>query len=105
MKGSAEQIVDSTSMLGAAATQDTVRLVRTGVAKLIMAVRDTDGEMASKLASGLDFDYAKPNEKPDCDWRSKPAREAMLTRVAEDAERCPARGAGGRGSARGRDGD
>ncbi len=34
----AEQIVDSTPMLGAAATQDTVRLVRHGVKKLIDAV-------------------------------------------------------------------
>jgi transposase len=87
MKGSVEQIVDSTPMLGAAATQDTVRLVRAGVARLIGAVQDADGDAAGELASGLEFDYAKPSEKPDCDWRSKPEREAMLTRVAEDAER------------------
>lgn len=34
----AEQIVDSTPMLGAAATQDTVRLVRGGVRRLLDAV-------------------------------------------------------------------
>ena len=34
----AEQIVDSTPMLGAAATQDTVRLVRSGVKELLAAV-------------------------------------------------------------------
>ena len=39
----AEQIVDSTPMLGAAATQDTVRLVRHGVKKLIDAVAAVDG--------------------------------------------------------------
>ena len=33
-----EQIIDSTPMLGAAATQDTVRLVRHGVKKLLDAV-------------------------------------------------------------------
>ena len=38
----AEQIVDSTPMLGAAATQDTVRLVRHGVKKLIDAVAVVD---------------------------------------------------------------
>jgi hypothetical protein len=38
LDGSAEQIIDSTPMLGAAATQDTVRLVRHGVRKLIDAV-------------------------------------------------------------------
>jgi hypothetical protein len=38
----AAQIVDSTPMLGAAATQDTVRLVRSGVKKLIDAVETVD---------------------------------------------------------------
>jgi hypothetical protein len=33
LEGTAEQIIDSTPMLGAAATQDTVRLVRHGVRK------------------------------------------------------------------------
>jgi transposase len=83
----AEQIVDSTPMLGAAATQDTVRLVRSGVKKLIDAVRASDEGAARSLADGLEFDYAKPSEKPDCRWRQKRERERMLTRVAEDAER------------------
>ncbi len=38
LEGTAEQIIDSTPMLGAAATQDTVRLVRHGVGKLVDAV-------------------------------------------------------------------
>jgi transposase len=87
LEGEVEQIVDSTPMLGAAATQDTVRLVRSGVAKLIAAVEGTAKGKAKRLRKGLDFDYRKPNEKPDCEWRSKSEREAMLTRVAQDAER------------------
>ena len=87
LEGQVEQIVDSTPMLGAAATQDTVRLVRSGVAKLIDAVAGADAEAGGRLARGLDFDYARPREKPECDWRSKPAREEILTRVAQDAER------------------
>lgn len=83
----AEQIVDSTPMLGAAATQDTVRLVRSGVRKLLDAVRALDGEAAATLDRALEFDYARPNEKPDCRWREKAERERMLTRVAQDAER------------------
>jgi transposase len=82
-----EQIVDSTPMLGAAATQDTVRLVRSGVKRLVDSVRAVDEEAACRLADGLEFDYAKPSEKPDCRWRIKAERERMLTRVAEDAER------------------
>jgi transposase len=87
LKGRVEQIVDSTAMLGAAATQDTVRLVRCGVWKLIGAVAGEDPRAAAELERGLEFDYREPNAKPDCDWRSRPEREAMLTRIAEDAER------------------
>jgi transposase len=83
----AEQIVDSTPMLGAAATQDTVRLVRSGVRKLLDAVRASDPEAGETLDASLEFDYAKPNDKPDCCWREKAERERMLTRVAQDAER------------------
>jgi hypothetical protein len=87
LDAAAEQIVDSTPMLGAAATQDTVRLVRSGVRKLMDAVAAADGEAATVLDEGLEFDYARPAEKPDCRWREKAERERMLTRVAQDAER------------------
>ena len=83
----AEQIVDSTPMLGAAATQDTVRLVRSGVKRLLDVVAGADQEAARRLNEGLEFDYARPSEKPDCRWRERAERERMLTRVAEDAER------------------
>ena len=36
---------------------------------------------------GLEFDYERPGEKPECRWREKAERERMLTRVAQDAER------------------
>jgi transposase len=87
LEAPAEQIVDSTPMLGAAATQDTVRLVRHGVRKLIDAVAATDEEVGRALVDGLEFDYEKPSEKPDCRWRIRAERELMLTRVAQDAER------------------
>jgi len=87
LDGTAEQIIDSTPMLGAAATQDTVRLVRHGVKKLLDAVVALDSDAGRRLDDGLEFDYAKPAEKPDCRWREKAARERMLTRVAQDAQR------------------
>lgn len=86
MRRSVEQILDSTPMLGAAATQDTVTLVRSGVSTLIVAVRTEDDEAGRELQAGLEFDYRKPRQKPDCDW-DKEAREALLPRVAQDAER------------------
>lgn len=87
LDGSVEQIIDSTPMLGAAATQDTVRLIRHGVRKLIDAVTGLDQSMGRRLVDGLEFDYAKPGEKPDARWREKAERERMLTRVAQDAQR------------------
>jgi hypothetical protein len=87
LDGTAEQIIDSTPMLGAAATQDTVRLVRHGVRKLLDAVRALDADAGAQLDDGLAFDYARPNDKPDCRWRERAQRERMLTRVAQDAER------------------
>jgi hypothetical protein len=39
------------------------------------------------LERGLEFDYARPAEKPDCRWRERSERERRLTRVAQDAER------------------
>ena len=85
MKGSVEQIVNSTPMLGAAATQDTVRLVRSGVAKLVGAVAGVNAEAAHQLRRALAFDYSRPRDKPECDWRRKAARERMLSEVAQDA--------------------
>jgi len=87
LDGTAEQIIDSTPMLGAAATQDTVRLVRYGVRKLIDAVTTADERAGKALDDGLEFDYERPGDKPDCRWREKSERERMLTRVAQDAER------------------
>jgi transposase len=87
LDGPVEQIIDSTPMLGAAATQDTVRLVRHGVRKLLDAVAMVDRDAAGQLDRALEFDYARPAEKPDCRWRERAERERMLTRVAQDAER------------------
>lgn len=87
LDGAVEQIVDSTPMLGAAAVQDTVTLVRAGVRKLIDAVTALDASAAARLHAALAFDYARPREKPAADWQDKAAREAMLVEVATDAQR------------------
>jgi transposase len=87
LKGSVEQIVDSTPMLGAAAIQDTVTLVRAAVRKLIDAVGALDARAARTLREALAFDYARPRQKPAADWHEPAAREAMLVEVATDAQR------------------
>ena len=87
LDGDVEQIVDSTPMLGAAAIQDTVTLVRAGVRKLINAVNVADAAAARQLGARLQFDYARPREKPAADWHDKATREAVLVEVAVDAQR------------------
>lgn len=52
----AEQNVDSTPILGAPGTHDSVRLVRSGVRKLIDAVVDVDQDAARPIDDGLEFD-------------------------------------------------
>jgi transposase len=87
LDGPLEQIVDSTPMLGAAAIQDTVTLVRAAVRKLIDAVGALDPRAARQLRKALAFDYSRPRQKPPTDWHEKTAREAMLVEVALDAQR------------------
>src|SRR5436190_23824788 len=87
LSGPAEQILDSTPMLGAAAVQDTAVLVRAAVRKLIDAVAAVDREAAGELRRGLRFDYSKPRAKPEGDWQESDARMGLLGEVALDAER------------------
>ncbi|MGZ6639984.1 MAG: IS1182 family transposase [Solirubrobacteraceae bacterium] len=82
-----EQILDSTPMLGAAAVQDTVTLVRAAVRKLIDAVKASDPRAARRLGRELRFDYARPRAKPEGDWEDKDSRTALLIEVARDAAR------------------
>src|SRR3954454_5300152 len=87
LEGDVEQIVDSTPMLGAAAIQDTVLLVRAGVRKLLDAARAAAPRAARERTRRLAFDYRRPRQKPAIDWQDKPVREATLVEVAVDAQR------------------
>src|SRR2546425_7130053 len=87
LSGPVEQILDSTPMLGAAAVQDTVTLVRSGVRKLLDAVKGADSRAARELRRGLRFDYSRPRVKPEGEWQERAARMELLAEVARDAER------------------
>ena len=87
ISGQVEQILDSTPMLGAAAVQDTVTLVRSAVRKLLDAVKGADSRAARELRRGLRFDYSRPRLKPAGDWQERAARLELLSEVARDAER------------------
>ncbi len=87
LSGRTEQILDSTPMLGAAAVQDAVTLVRSSVRKLLDAVKGVDAQAAGELRSGLRFDYRRPRVKPAGEWQDREARMTLLAEVARDAER------------------
>src|ERR687887_1251978 len=76
--GQVEQILDSTPMLGAAAVQDTVTLVRCAVRKLLDAVTGADSRAARKLRGGPPFDYSRPRLKREGDWQDRDARKELL---------------------------
>src|SRR6266568_4233083 len=63
--GQVEQILDSTPMLGAAAVQDAVTLIRCAVRRLLDAVKAADSRAASGLRRALRFDYARPRLRPE----------------------------------------
>lgn len=87
LSGPAEQIVDSTPMLGAAAVQDTAVLVRSAVRKLLDAVAAVDEQAVGEIRSELRFDYSRPRVKPEGDWQDREARMRLLVEVAIDAAR------------------
>jgi transposase len=87
ISGRAEQILDSTPMLGAAAVQDSATLVRCAVRKLLDAVKVADSQAGNRLRCGLRFDYSRPRVKPEGDWQDRDARMELLAEVARDAER------------------
>src|SRR6184192_2074068 len=77
LSGPAEQILDSTPMLGAAAVRDTATLVRCAVRKLLDAVKLADSQAAKRLRCGLRFDYSRPRVKPTGDWQDRDARMGL----------------------------
>ena len=88
LDGPLEQIIDSTPMLGAAATQDTVRLVRYGVAEA-----DRRGQRGRSGCGRARWMTGLSSTMPSVRARSrtvagamKAERERMLTRVAQDAQ-------------------
>jgi Transposase DDE domain len=87
IEGEAEQIVDSTAMLGTAAVQDNGDPGALGGPKAPRCGRGEHKGASEELASGPRFEYSRPREKPTGDWEDKASREALLAEVARDAVR------------------
>ena len=73
--------MDSSPMLGAAAQQDTYKLIRTALHKLVKAhEKKIKGELKGQLGR-----YVKTG-KADIDWNDAEARKQELQRLVKDAE-------------------
>ena len=81
----ADQLIDSSHILGAAGVRDTYTLIRGGIRKLLRALGYTPARHAD-LGERLGW-YLDPEapEKPELDWSDAEARREHLGRLVEDA--------------------
>lgn len=77
----AVQVMDSSPMLGAAAVQDTYKLLRTALHKLVKAhAKGLPDALRPRLKR-----YLKTG-KPEIDWEDRAARKRELNQLVQDAE-------------------
>jgi hypothetical protein len=83
----ADQYIDSTYILGAAAVQDTFMLLFQGLRQVVEAHGGTvDAEAQKALLSALRrTEYATDRKKPDIDWQDDAARAKLLIDLVQDA--------------------
>lgn len=81
------RVLDSTPLLDAVATQDTVTQLRAGIRGLLTVLdRQGQGGLAGRVRAVLvrDDDYATVG-KPACDWDDRAAKEALVDALVVDA--------------------
>ena len=80
------RVLDSTPLLDAVATQDTVIQLRAVIRRLLGTADRLDPELAGAVRAVLtrDDDYASLG-KPPCDWDDPAAREALVDALVRDA--------------------
>jgi IS5 family transposase len=85
LKGRA-RVLDSTPLLDAVATQDTVTQLRAAIRKLLIVLDNVAANLAARVRAVLerDDDYATVG-KPPCDWDDPAAREQLVDELVHDA--------------------
>jgi hypothetical protein len=83
--GQRARVLDSTPIYDSVATEDTVTQLRASVRKLLVALDQTDQQLAREVRAALvrDDDYSTPG-KPPCDWDDRAAREALVDALVTD---------------------
>jgi hypothetical protein len=79
-------VLDSTPLLDAVATQDTVIQLRAAIRKLLTVADRADPELAGAVRTALTRDDDDTSlGKPPCDWDDPKAREALVDALVQDA--------------------
>jgi hypothetical protein len=81
------RVLDSTPLLDAVATQDTVTQLRAAIRRLLTVADRDDTELAAAVRGVLTRDdgYATVG-KPPCDWDDRAAREGLVDALVRDAD-------------------
>lgn len=82
--GRRRRVLDSTPLLDAVATQDTVTQLRAAIRGLLAAA-PAPLEQRIRAVLSRDDDYARPG-KPPCDWDDPDAREELVDALVRDAQ-------------------
>jgi Transposase DDE domain/Transposase domain (DUF772) len=79
------RVLDSTPLLDAVATQDTVTQLRAAIRRLLMVADREDPGLAAAVRAALsrDDEYATVG-KPACDWDDQAAREGLVDALVGD---------------------
>ena len=79
-------MLDSTPLLDAVATQDTVTQLRAAIRRLLTVADRDDPVLAAAVRAVLrrDDDYATVG-KPPCDWDDRAARDGLVDALVRDA--------------------
>jgi hypothetical protein len=80
------RVLDSTPLLDAVATEDTVTQLRAAIRKLLVVLDNVAPVLAGRVRAVLerDDDYATAG-KPPCDWDDPAAREQLVDELVHDA--------------------
>lgn len=82
------QPIDSMPIIGAAALQDTYTLLRTGIEKLLAAIRKQRDEWGGSRGFKYPFSakkYKKGSGKPEINWGDEAQRQSHLNDLVQDA--------------------
>ncbi len=79
------RVLDSTPVLSAVQTQDTVSMIRSGVRRVLKALDAADPERARRVRERLSRDDYDDLAKPAIDWDDEAARMGLVDDLVRDA--------------------